>query len=127
MNVFASVVKLVHIAFVAFVVLTPFIGNELALTYHFITIPFLVLHWWTNNDTCALTLLEAKITGVKDDQTFIGRIIKPIYNAHLGNRHYYYVVGVLYLITVLRLYYQYHFWYAWFTWHILMVTFKKLT
>jgi len=33
----------------------------------------------TNDDTCILTQLETKITGKSKDETFIGRVIKPIY------------------------------------------------
>jgi hypothetical protein len=81
------------------------------LTYHFITVPFLLLHWVTNNDICALTLLESKLTGVKDENTFVGRIVQPIYNAHLESKHYYWISIVLFAVTAFRLHYQYDYWF----------------
>lgn len=123
-SLYSIIIKAIHLLFVLFIVLTPFFGNEFMLTYHFIAIPFLVLHWITNNDTCALTLLESKVRGVDDDQTFIGNIIKPIYNAHLTSKHYYWIMAVLFLITTLRLHYTYHFWYITFTWKLMMTVLK---
>lgn len=38
------------------------------------------LHWICLNDTCALTMLEQYITGKKSNETFIGRIVNPVYN-----------------------------------------------
>ena len=37
------------------------------------------------NDTCALTLLEKYLTGRNDCDTFIGRIVKPVYNISNNN------------------------------------------
>ena len=41
---------------------------------------FLMIHWYLMEDTCLLTLIEEKITGRKSSDTFIGRIVKPVYN-----------------------------------------------
>jgi hypothetical protein len=111
MLLFAKFVRILHFLFLLFMVLTPFFGNEFLLTYHFITAPFLLLHWITNNDTCALTLIESKITGIKEINTFTGSIIKPIYNAHFTNKHFYWITVLLFMITTYRLWYEYHFWY----------------
>jgi len=120
----ANLIKIIHLLFVLFIVLTPFFGTEMLLTYHFIAVPFLVLHWITNNDTCALTLLESKVRGVDDNQTFMGNIIKPIYNAHLTSKHYYWILGLLFLITVIRLHYTYKFWYVNTTFKLIQEIFK---
>ena len=103
------VIQVIHFLFVLFVLFTPFIGGQLLLTYHFITIPFMLFHWVTNNDTCALSLLESVITGNTEDKTFIGRIVKPIYNGHIQSKHYYWICALLFAITTYRLYQQYDF------------------
>lgn len=121
----ASLIRVIHCLFVAFMVVTPFIGNEIFLTYHFITVPFLILHWITNNDTCALTLLESTLTGVEENHTFIGNIIKPIYNAHLDSKHYYWISVLLFLITTYRLHYQYSFWYVLLVYRVFVALIKK--
>tara|TARA_B100001093_G_scaffold184123_4_gene176766 strand:- start:7653 stop:7895 length:243 start_codon:yes stop_codon:yes gene_type:complete len=47
---------------------------------HAMLIPFLFLHWLTNNDTCALTEIEKWITNTSDNEgTFIGSIVSPIF------------------------------------------------
>ena len=38
-----------------------------------------MFHWITNNDGCILTLIEAKLRNKKSTQTFMGRLISPVY------------------------------------------------
>lgn len=103
----ATLIKYIHIGFILFVLLVPFIGNEFLLNYHFITIPFLLMHWLTNNDTCALSLMESKLRGMDETQTFMGRLVKPVYN--IQSRDFYIACVILFMITTYRLYYQYQF------------------
>lgn len=102
-----NLIKAFHITFLIFVLFVPFFGNEFLLTYHFITIPFVVLHWLTNNDICALSVFESKLRGIDENKTFIGRIVKPVYN--LQNIHYYIVAISLWFITTYRLQSEYDF------------------
>ena len=46
-----------------------------------------MLHWFTMNDTCVLTLIESKLRGKRDNQTFIGRLVKPVYNVSSKELH----------------------------------------
>lgn len=79
-NLVCLFVKLIHIAFIAFIALVPFISRTVApLFLHFITVPFLYLHWATNNDTCALTLIECYMRGCSQDRSFVYSIVGPIY------------------------------------------------
>jgi hypothetical protein len=39
----------------------------------------LFFHWALNDDTCALTQLESAFTDTPKDQTFMGRLMGPIY------------------------------------------------
>jgi len=57
----------------------PFINNNELLELYSLIIPFLFFHWATNDDTCVLTQLEMYSTGKEKEQTFFGRLLKPIY------------------------------------------------
>lgn len=58
----------------------PFITNSKnQLRLYLMMSSLLLLHWITNNDVCALTFMEAKLTGKPNNHTFIYQIIKPIY------------------------------------------------
>lgn len=64
----------------AFVALVPFIGDEYWLSLHLVIIPFIMLHWVTNQTVCALTELEKIVRGgCEDGDTILGQIVTPIY------------------------------------------------
>lgn len=58
---------------------TPFIGSDYFLSMHALTIPFVMLHWATNQTVCALTEMEKLVSGKKEDETFFGQVFSPIY------------------------------------------------
>ena len=73
-------VKIVHILVRIFIVATPFLGDEYFLTLHLVIIPFIMLHWLTNQTVCALTEIERAVRGgCPADETFFGKIMNPIY------------------------------------------------
>lgn len=100
-------IRLVHYVTVIFLITAPFLPSELLLTYHAITVPFLWMHWITNNDVCALTVLESAIRKRDRQHTFLGSLINPIFQ--IQNKHFYYATGILFIITMIRLYYTYEF------------------
>ena len=60
--------------------LVPFSNNYSLLCLYSIGVPFLLLHWSLNDDTCAITVLEQILRGEKDrSKTFVGQIMKGIY------------------------------------------------
>ena len=61
-------------------IIVPFTNRQDWLSMYSILIPFLLLHWALNDDTCALTQIEAFFTDKPKERTFIGRFIGPIYN-----------------------------------------------
>lgn len=74
------IIRLIHYLVVAFFVLAPFTNDQRILTLHLIGVPFLLLHWVTNQSTCALTEVEKFISGkAHDEETFIGSIVAPVY------------------------------------------------
>lgn len=69
-----------HVAVFILGLIIPFSSNREWLSLYSLLIPFLLLHWALNDDTCALTQLEVAVSGRPKERTFIGRFIGPIYN-----------------------------------------------
>ena len=74
-----SIIQLIHVLVRIFIVATPFLGSEYFLTMHAVIIPFIMLHWITNQTVCALTELEKMVSNKTEDETFFGQIFVPIY------------------------------------------------
>lgn len=83
----ASAISLLHAAYLAWFVYTPFSGNLALLAMHVVIAPAMMLHWIMNDDTCVLTAIEAAVRGVDPGETFIGRLVSPIYLVPSGSRH----------------------------------------
>lgn len=110
-------IMIIHFLVVLFVVLTPFFGNNYFLIIHAIFVPFMMLHWYLNDNTCALTLMEKtlrkNIYGVEPDPNdcISYRIIAPVYDFKKNNGHMsgfiYVVTFILWGFTLTRLYSNY--------------------
>lgn len=73
-------IQLIHILVRIFIIAVPFIGDEYWLTLHVVVVPFIMLHWFTNQTVCALTEIEKFVRGgCADDDTFFGKLMVPIY------------------------------------------------
>jgi hypothetical protein len=85
-------INVLHILIVLFIVVTPFLNTNWYLLCHVIIVPFIMLHWATNNNTCALTIAEYYlreiITGkpVERQQCFMSRLIDPVYDFNKNNK-----------------------------------------
>jgi hypothetical protein len=80
MNVLANIISFLHLVFILFVTITPFvIEHPVGLLYYCFILFFLGIHWYTNDDTCVLTIIESKLRGKKSTDTFMGKLISPIY------------------------------------------------
>jgi hypothetical protein len=78
----AWIIRLIHTLILIFIGTAPFFGGEYFLSIHFLVIPFIMLHWVTNQTVCALTEMEKLVRGTRDDeQTFFGQIFTPIYKS----------------------------------------------
>ena len=74
------IIGLIHYLLIVFIIGTPFFGSEYFMSLHLVIIPFIMLHWITNQSVCALTELEKLIKGEKDDdKTFFGQVVGPVY------------------------------------------------
>ena len=103
-----------HALLVLFLVITPFTKVAPLLLLHAIIIPFILLHWVVNNNTCALTIAEYKIREyinggpVDRSHCFMARLMDPIYDFKKNNhsrRHFLYSsMIILWAISIYRLY-----------------------
>jgi hypothetical protein len=110
-------IVVLHFVFVMFVVLTPFIGNNYFLLMHAIIVPFMMAHWYTNDNNCALTMMEKKIRlnlyGEDPDPNdcFTFNLIAPVYDFKRNNNDMstiiYIVTFCLWGYTLIRLYSNY--------------------
>jgi hypothetical protein len=101
------IIKALHALLIIFLVLSPFSRANYILFLHAIVIPFIVLHWIFNNNTCALTVMEhyiaEKLTGKKVDKNsgFMAHLINPVYDFAGNNKdlnlYIYLVVAILFV------------------------------
>ena len=111
------IIVVLHFIFLLFVILTPFVGNNYFLLLHGIMVPFMMAHWYSNDNTCALTLMENKIRkilyGIDPDPNdcFTYNLIAPVYDFKKNNNDIssmiYIITIILWGYTVLRLYTNY--------------------
>ena len=80
MEILANIIAFLHLVLVIFIVSTPFlIDNTFLLLFYSFIVFSIMFHWITNNDACVLTLIESKLRNKKSNQTFMGRLISPVY------------------------------------------------
>ena len=95
-------ITVLHLIIVLFIIITPFTNSNYLLLLYVITVPFIILHWVMNNNTCSLTVAEKfirqKTYGVllNDDECFTYNLIAPIYDF---NKNYETFSNFIYLST----------------------------
>lgn len=108
-----KIILICHLVIVLFVVITPFFNSNYLLFMHSIIVPFIVFHWITNNDMCALTLIEKEIRkrlnkNYDDSNCFTCKIIEPVYNFKNNNvdkKSFIYNITIfLWIVSVSKLY-----------------------
>lgn len=95
-----KIITFAHVLFVLFVILVPFIGNNYFLLLHSIFIPFIILHWICNDNTCVLTVIEKKLRKDlnKDEGDCITcQLIEPVYDFR---KNYTKFSVIIYLIAI---------------------------
>lgn len=81
-----KLITLLHIALILFIACVPLLSSNYFLLMHFISVPFIVMHWIMNNNTCCLTVaeraLKRKLYGddYKEEECFTCRLIEPVYD-----------------------------------------------
>ncbi len=74
-----NIIFVIHLVFLLWILVVPFMNDRRQLEFYSIVIPFIFYHWSVNDDTCALTQAEMYVTGRDKDETFMGRVVGPIY------------------------------------------------
>ena len=97
-----KLIILTHIFFIIFVVITPFTDSNYFLMLHAMTVPFIVIHWICNDNTCMLTLIERalrkEIYGEKNDENCITcKLVEPVYDF---KNNYQAFSTLIYIITL---------------------------
>lgn len=101
-EIILKIISLLHVIFVLFVVITPFVNSNYFLLLHFITVPFVIMHWLCNDNTCALTIAERKLRKeiygkVDEDDCITCRLIEPVYDFR---KNYSGFTAIIYSITI---------------------------
>ena len=80
MKAVALIIKALHFLLVVFILGAPFFGDAYLQSMHLLIVPFIMIHWVTNQSVCALTEMEKMVTGKTcDDETFFGQVVGPVY------------------------------------------------
>lgn len=94
-----EIVSFIHGWIFSFVTIVPFIGEFDLVFLNLVFMFGIMIHWYLNNNICALTLLEKIIRGTQDDdQTFFGQIFGKVYS--IGKDSHLYWIGISILVTV---------------------------
>ena len=97
-------ISVLHVLVILFVLLVPFSDNDALMFLHILVVPFIIIHWLTNNNKCCLSTAEKHIRkiahGTKSNtkDTFIYQFIAPIYDF---NKNYESYSAFIYIVTVL--------------------------
>ena len=78
------IITLFHTLAVFFVLLAPFSNYSGILTLNVVYTLSLMLHWYLNNDICCLTVLESFLSGNPTNETFMHKLVNPIYSNFNG-------------------------------------------
>ena len=94
-NFLLGLINLIHLLVILFVIIVPFTNYTFLLLIHSVIVPFIMLHWLLNNDTCAITeaerFIRVQMNGgnpVKDSECFTHKLVGPIYNFISENPNY---------------------------------------
>ena len=88
----ADVVRMVHVALVCYMVITPLFGNIYNLVVATAGYVLLFAHWFFNNDACMLTIIEQRLRGVAKSESFVQSIVGPVYG--IGSSQVVWVVSL---------------------------------
>ena len=114
MNIlFIYLIKLLHLIFLCFVIFAPFTNIPDILLMHSIVVPFMVLHWLLNNNTCVLTLVERQmrkhmLNEEDDNNCFTCQLIEPVYDLTKNNNKntiIYLCTLILFFISAYKVFY----------------------
>lgn len=92
-SILLKFITLGHILVILFIIGAPITNSNYFLLLHSLFIPFLILHWVCEDNTCILTIMEKKfkkaLLGEYDeDKCVTCTAIYPVYNFRKNNKSY---------------------------------------
>ena len=96
-------ITVLHVLVIIFVLGAPFSDSNYLLVMHLIIVPFILLHWVLNNNTCSLTVAEKFIRdttagdNMDKEDCFTYKFIAPIYDFNKNNNNY---SSFTYILTI---------------------------
>ncbi len=113
-SILLNLINLIHVIIILFILVVPFTSHLFLLFVYFVTVPFIMLHWLINNDTCALTIIEQYLriklnnnVYVPTDKCISYKLFSPIYNftknSSVGSMYIWLISIVLYSIVYYKL------------------------
>lgn len=100
-NIILWFTTLFHVAFFLAILLGPLVNSNYLLTLHIMFIPFILAHWVSGDNTCAITLVERGLRRAKDgdkyndDSCLSCKVIEPIFDFPKYFPKYYKFIVVL--------------------------------
>lgn len=107
MILLANIIWSFHTFIILFVILAPFTQIPAILILHITFAICLLMHWYTNSNTCSLTIMESYFRGLPNDNTFMHQLISPIYDVSSTDLNNI-VHIVTYITLILSIYYLYN-------------------
>lgn len=96
-------INIIHLIVIIFVIAAPFSNSNYLMLLHVIVVPFIMLHWLLNNNTCCLTVMEKYIrqktvsTNIKEEDCFTYQLIAPIYDFNKNHEAF---STFIYILTI---------------------------
>jgi len=94
-------INIIHLIVIIFVLGAPFSDSNYLILLHVIVVPFIMLHWILNNNTCCLTVAEKYIrektssTKINQDDCFTYQLVAPIYDFSKNHEKFSFFIYIL--------------------------------
>ena len=113
-EIILTIITIIHMVLIFLILFIPFSNDNYLLSMYLIIIPFIVLHWVLNNNTCCLTVAEkyfreqSSNSSVDMDDCLTYKLIAPVYDFKKNNEDFstfiYSIVAILWGITAYKVY-----------------------
>ena len=93
-NSMLYIISIIHIIIIILVLTIPFTNSNYLLCLYIITIPFIILHWILNDNTCCLTIAEKYFRektykqNINIEECISYKLIAPIYDFNKNNNDF---------------------------------------
>lgn len=102
----ANIIRIFHICIIIFVLIAPFFNTPVILLLHATFSVSLLVHWYTNNNVCSLSMMESQLRGLDYTESLTHKFISPIYDISKTEWSYlcYIITLVLFTISAAKIY-----------------------